>query len=533
MATPPSLPIGWQWEFNDTTQRWSFWHPTSGHKQAHFPKAGDEIAFANLNVKQPIEYLLTKSIEGKTTASMAAVHELPETVLPQNAMAAVTASVASIAIDVRPVPSPTSTGIVKRKPILCSGNLAPQSAPTLSQVPSVSCVAEQEAAGGQNFQNEEEAPPALPARPSASPAATQDTPDDEVNPPLPPRPLASATSPSHIRQPRSHAPTASPPRPPPPISAQTASNISTNPYSGNLPSSQTQNSASLPGIRHISMPLNSYPLALDQRHPSLPMLQPVQTAPISTSSQQPQRPHMISVASAPQVLQTSQTAGVQESILNQEAMQKNSKMRRMSKGVGNWVKKHPKMAVGGAVLIEAAGLAVGVDAIKDAASVQRNVQSYKAKQNSQQQKAAAQENSESTSKQNLSQQGVQQRTTNMSQNSAQQLKPNGNLHQTQLAMHNINHAIRNMNEAQQQAYQQQLTYQQQLAYQQQLIAQQQVYQAQYSSQYNAAQPVYNAQSFLQPTVSYDPQLQQPIYIDNSANVGGNDGLVDTLLLAVS
>lgn len=73
-------------------------------------------------------------------------------------MTTVTAAVASNSIDVRSVSSPPSTGVVKRKPVLHSGNLALRFASTSFQSPSVSCVAEQEGVGGLKIFKEEETP---------------------------------------------------------------------------------------------------------------------------------------------------------------------------------------------------------------------------------------------------------------------------------------------------------------------------------------------------------------------------------------
>ncbi|KAK0955029.1 hypothetical protein LTS01_023588 [Friedmanniomyces endolithicus] len=255
------------------------------------------------------------------------------------------------------------------------------------------------------------------------------------------------------------------------------------------------------------MPVNNSATNPDPQQYPMPLLHPTQSAP------EPPRPSMVSAASASQIPQT-----YDEQLTNRTS--KTSKMRKMSNGVNSWVKKHPviatSVAISGAVVVEAAGLVVGVDAVKDAALINRGVNKFQARRKASQiaqkqpdtmahQNFASGPQQQALQQQNLQQQNLQQQAAFQQQQSAQQ--------QTTLQ--------------QQQAYQQQL-YQQQLLYQQQTYANGQtpVYLQQ---QYPAYQQQYPA--YQQPPPQY--YQQPPVYQDNSINMVDSGGVDPLTMMALS
>jgi hypothetical protein len=365
---------------------------------------------------------------------------------------------------------------------------------------------------------------------------------DSQKPTMPPHSVQSPSQPTKWAQKNQY--------PSPPVSTPSTPSVpptSSRPQTTSLPISpptspppQTMFSQGpQPNGRHASMPVNAFHPAQTQRHPSLPALQPVQTAPAAPtphSPPQPQRPTVMPVASAPQILQT-----------NPAPAQKKSTMSKMSKGFGNWVNKHPKMAMGGMILAEAAGATVGVDVIRDAAFIQNT----KKKLSISQQPAAVQQQAHVAAQVQQPQPQQQQAHLNTSAvNSAPFGAANANSQaQGQRLLQQQQAALRQQAALQQQALAREQEIARQRTAAEQNAAQQQAYadqqqQAPYSQggyqQYgNIQQDGYpqgyqpQGQYYAQPPPQYGVVQQQPAYVDNSVTVVDGGSTVDPLMMAVS
>ncbi|KAK0343561.1 hypothetical protein LTR59_015101 [Friedmanniomyces endolithicus] len=341
-------------------------------------------------------------------------------------------------------------------------------------------------------------------------------------------------------------------------------------------------------VRQASMPVNNSATNPDPQQYPMPLLHPTQSAP------EPPRPSMVSAASAPQIPQT-----YDEQLTNRTS--KTSKMRKMSNGVNSWVKKHPviatSVAISGAVVVEAAGLVVGVDAVKDAALINRGVNKFqarrKASQIAQKQPDTIGEQAQNTSQQDQDRAPALPRRPQASSvagtatsggapytaPSTNSLPHNTNAHQAgqgvdvagkivnivghiatghththqahqnfasgpqQQALQQQNLQQQNLQQQaafqQQQSAQQQTTLQQQQAYQQQLYQQQLLYQQQTYA--NGQTPVYLQQqypAYQQQYPAYQqppPQYYQqpPVYQDNSINMVDSGGVDPLTMMALS
>ncbi|KAK0265950.1 hypothetical protein LTR35_017002 [Friedmanniomyces endolithicus] len=552
----PKLPAGWQWHPDSESGRWTFKHAGTGHRQSHFPLAGDE-AYQDFNSRgNDVDSHLARFSAGGLPVSPSSS---PQTGTGQDLVMA-TASLASMSIGTHPsLPHSNAGAAIKRKPIQIKGPASspvPVSSPTglrslsTSQTPTHGgAMAGFSSSPGSGF---------------AEIASSLDTTTQQREPPRESQHLISPLSPT----------SQTPQLPSRPGQANPASPNASGPLK-----SGAQQYFHPHVLRQASMPVNSPATNYDSQQNPMPMLHPRQSAP------EPARPSMVSAASAPQISQT-----YDEQQISRPS--KTSKMRKMSSGVNSWVKKHPviatTVAISGAVVVEAAGLAVGVDAVKDAALINRGVNKFqarrKASQVTQKQPDTIPEQAQSTLQQDQDRAPALPRRPQTSSGAAH--ATSGGVPYTALGTNSLPHKtnkdqagqgvdfagkIVNMvghiatghahthqahqtfasgpqqqgvqqHDLQQQAAfqqqqwaQQQATLQQQQAYQQQLCQQQLLYQQQTYA--NGQNPVYLQQQYPAYQQQYStyqqppPQYYQqpPVYQDNSINMVDSGG-VDPLTM---
>ncbi|EMC93033.1 hypothetical protein BAUCODRAFT_151406 [Baudoinia panamericana UAMH 10762] len=351
MAMPP-LPPGWQWDFDAASQRWCFLHVSTGHKQTNFPNAGDEQQ-ANFAAAPSEEFYLLQGqqpLHGQVTATTTVVTSQPtKSDDDLTDFARVTAAMASVSMGV----APESTVLQVHAPSPVAIDMPmPREAAKLAQT---------------------DAPPlpvATPATSTASPC---------------PSPLGAQTLHSTEQQVFYPAPAAAP----------SVFMHRTQPVWSDHAASSAHSSATAPnppaGDR---MPKTDSAVSFQPADTSSsPVLYPVQSTPQLQQVQYQHRPDIHSVASAPQVMQSFQPPPTPSEAADQGqgTTDKDSKMKKMSKGFGKWVKEHPKMAIGGAALVEVAGLAMGVDPLRDAATTYSHMQNHKAKKAAQQHAGTSQQ----------------------------------------------------------------------------------------------------------------------------------------------
>ncbi|KAK0932502.1 hypothetical protein LTR29_015929 [Friedmanniomyces endolithicus] len=504
--TAPSLPAGWQWHFNPGSGRWAFKHSATEYQQIHFPLAGDEACQVPNSQVNDIDSHLAKVIAGGQTVPPASMS--PQTGAEMD-VAMATASFASISMSTQPSLSHSNPGpAIKRKPIQIKG-------PASSPVPVSSLT---------SVRNLSASHSPVHGHAIAITSPSQGSGFGETASSI------TATAPRELPQHESPHWTS-------PIS----------------PSSQALRSPSMPGqaspasptaldpfqpraqqyfhphvVRQASMPVNNTATNPDPQQQLMPLLHPTQSAP------EPPRPSMVSAASAPQI-----TQAYDEQHTNRTS--KTSKMRKMSNGVNSWVKKHPviatSVAISGAVVVEAAGLAVGVDAVKDAALINRGVNKFqarrKASQVTQKQPDTIAEQAQSTPQQDQDRAPPLPRRPQASSGSSElrfrntAARPPAAGLQQQAAFQQQQSNQQQAALQQQQAYQQQL-YQQQLLYQQQTYAngQNPVYLQQQCPGYQQQYPVYQ---------QLPPQYYQqpPVYQDNSINMMDTSGVDPMTMMALS
>ncbi|KAK0848129.1 hypothetical protein LTS02_014170 [Friedmanniomyces endolithicus] len=559
--TAPSLPAGWQWHFNPGSGRWAFKHSATEYQQIHFPLAGDEACQVPNSQVNDIDSHLAKVIAGGQTVPPASMS--PQTGAEMD-VAMATASFASISMSTQPSLSHSNPGpAIKRKPIQIKG-------PASSPVPVSSLT---------SVRNLSASHSPVHGHAIAITSPSQGSGFGETASSI------TATAPRELPQHESPHWTS-------PIS----------------PSSQALRSPSMPGqaspasptaldpfqpraqqyfhphvVRQASMPVNNTATNPDPQQQLMPLLHPTQSAP------EPPRPSMVSAASAPQI-----TQAYDEQHTNRTS--KTSKMRKMSNGVNSWVKKHPviatSVAISGAVVVEAAGLAVGVDAVKDAALINRGVNKFqarrKASQVTQKQPDTIAEQAQSTPQQDQDRAPPLPRRPQASSGTAHatpggapytapstsSFSHNTNAHQagqgvdvagkifnivghiatghthTHQAHQNFasgtqQQGLQQQDFQQQAAFQQQQSNQQQAALQQQQAYQQQLYQQQllYQQQTyaNGQNPVYLQQQCPRYQQQYPvyqqlpPQYYQqpPVYQDNSINMMDTSGVDPMTMMALS